>query len=160
MLGRNIEIRVPIGASLTLPWEFRGSSSSTARAKRRTVAGVRRSTPAIALGAAGERHAIRHYEMLGDTVLDRNYRTRSGELDLVVGHRDMTVFVEVKTRTAGGMHPFDSITYAKRSRLRGLAASWLAEHPRRASEIRFDAVGIVMTHAGELVSLEQCEIEM
>ncbi|MGI8557415.1 MAG: YraN family protein [Solirubrobacteraceae bacterium] len=115
-------------------------------------------TPTIALGRAGERLAVHHYEMLGAKVLDRNYRTRSGELDLVVAQRGAIVFVEVKTRTAGGMHPFDSLTYAKRTRLRMLAASWLAEHPHRATELRFDAVGIVMTHAGQLISLEQCEI--
>ncbi len=117
-----------------------------------------RTTPTNALGRAGECLAVRHYEMLGAKVLDRNYRTRSGELDLVVAHRGAIVFIEVKTRTEGGMHPFDSLTYAKRTRLRTLAASWLAEHPHRASELRFDAVGIVMTHAGELISLEQCEI--
>lgn len=125
---------------------------------RRTVGGMPKTAPTIALGRAGELLAIRHYEMLGATVLDRNYRARSGELDLVVAHRGTIVFVEVKTRTVGGMHPFEAITYSKRSRLRGLAASWLAAHSRRASDIRFDAIGIVTTRAGELVSLEQCEI--
>lgn len=157
-LGRNCPIRPPIAGVLTWLLQFRGSSSFAAVANARTVAGVPRSSPTLALGRAGERLAILHYERLGATVLERNYRTPSGELDLVVAHRGAVIFVEVKTRTTGGMHPFDSITYAKCSRLRGLASSWLAEHPRHASEIRFDAVGIVMSHQGEFVSLEQCEI--
>lgn len=117
-----------------------------------------RSVRRIELGRAGERLASQHYEMLGGTVLDRNYRTPSGELDLVVAHRDALIFVEVKTRTEGGMHPFDSITYAKRSRLRGLTAAWLNTHDRHASEIRLEAVAIVFSQNGELVSLERCEM--
>ncbi|GAC1484308.1 MAG: YraN family protein [Solirubrobacteraceae bacterium] len=110
------------------------------------------------LGRLGEDLAAVHYERLGYRLLERNYRTRAGELDLVVHNARATVFVEVKTRTAGGMHPFDSITYVKRTRLRRLAACWLAEHPGRAREVRFDVVGIVVTWEGELLSLEQVEI--
>ncbi|GAC1484301.1 MAG: hypothetical protein NVS1B9_00590 [Solirubrobacteraceae bacterium] len=43
------------------------------------------------------------------------------------------------------MDPFESITVAKRTRLRLRAASWLAEHPGRAGEVRFKGVGIVVT---------------
>jgi Holliday junction resolvase-like predicted endonuclease len=54
------------------------------------------------LGSAGERLALEHYERLGFELLAANHRTRAGELDLIVADRRTIVFVEVKTRRAGG----------------------------------------------------------
>lgn len=114
----------------------------------------------IYLGRLGEDLAVRHYGRLGYLVLERNYRVRAGELDLVVQDASATVFVEVKTRTRGGMDPHEAITAAKRRRLRVLAASWLLENPGRAGarELRIDVVAVVVTRAGRLVSLEQYEV--
>ena len=83
------------------------------------------------LGRLGERLALEHYERLGFRLLDRNCRTRAGEIDLVVCDSRTTVFAEVKTRRAGGLDPLLSITATKRRRMRALAAAWLADHPAR-----------------------------
>jgi putative endonuclease len=111
------------------------------------------------LGGAGERLALEHYERLGFELLARNHRTHPGELDLIVADRRAIVFVEVKTRRAGGLDPLVSITPRKRRRIRALAAEWLAEHPDhpRRAELRFDAVAVVLDQIGELVALEQLE---
>jgi Holliday junction resolvase-like predicted endonuclease len=89
----------------------------------------------------------------------RNHRTRAGELDLIVADGRTIVFVEVKTRSAGGLDPLLAITAQKRRRIRGLAAAWLAEHPGhpRRGELRFDAVAVVLDQSGGLVALEQLE---
>jgi putative endonuclease len=109
------------------------------------------------LGQAGERLALEHYERLGFRLLDRNYRTARGELDLIVCDRQTIVFTEVKTRRAGGLDPLLSITPRKIRRLRALAVQWLVAHPDRPrrSELRFDAVAVVIGTDGKLVALEQ-----
>jgi putative endonuclease len=111
------------------------------------------------LGRLGERLALEHYERLGFVLLERNYRTGIGEIDLVVCDRRATIFVEVKTRRAGGLDPLLSITALKRRRMRALAAAWLADHRERprSAMLRIDAVAIVVDERGALVSLEQFE---
>jgi putative endonuclease len=109
------------------------------------------------LGRAGERLALEHYERLGYELVQRNYRTRSGELDLIVADSQTIVFAEVKTRRRGGLDPLDSITPQKLRRLRRVAGEWLATQttlPRRP-ELRFDAVAVVIDARGKLVALEQ-----
>ncbi len=56
--------------------------------------------PRHSLGRLGERLAAEHLERLGYRVVARNYRTRFGELDLVVTDEEVLVFCEVKTRRA------------------------------------------------------------
>ena len=111
------------------------------------------------LGRLGERLALEHYERLGFVLLARNYRTLAGEIDVVVSDHRTTVFVEVKTRRAGGLDPVLSLTPLKRRRVRALAAAWLADHPARprTPALRIDAVAIVVDARGGLVSLEQFE---
>jgi putative endonuclease len=111
------------------------------------------------LGRLGERLALEHYQRLGFRLLDRNHRTRAGEIDLVVCNRRTTVFAEVKARRAGGLDPLLSITAIKRRRLRALAAAWLADHPDRprTAQLRIDAVAVVVDDCGALVALEQFE---
>jgi putative endonuclease len=111
------------------------------------------------LGRLGERLALEHYVRLGFHLLERNYRVRGGELDLIVYDGRTVVFAEVKTRRAGGWDPLESITQTKQRRLRMLAASWLSgqARPPGASELRFDAVGILVDARGRLVELDQRE---
>jgi putative endonuclease len=111
------------------------------------------------LGRLGERLALEHYERLGFRLLERNCRTRAGEIDLIVCDQSTTVFAEVKTRHAGGLDPLVAITPLKRRRMRSLAAAWLADHqtrPRTAA-LRIDAVAVVVDARGRLLSLEQFE---
>jgi putative endonuclease len=100
-----------------------------------------------ALGAAGEDVVAQWYTDAGYRVLDRNWRCREGELDLVVARPGSVVFCEVKTRrsTAFGS-PAEAVTITKQRRLRTLAARWLAEHPEaRARELRFDVASVLAT---------------
>jgi len=110
------------------------------------------------LGAAGEQLAAEHLERLGYRVLERNYRTRWGELDLVVAGQGTIVFCEVKTRRAGG-RPWDAIGPDKQRRVRRMAAAWLAEPRERpwAADLRFDAIGVTIDARGALVCLDHLE---
>ena len=117
------------------------------------------------LGAAGEEEAVRHLVRLGHAILDRNFRTRYGELDVVSATAECLVFCEVKTRTAGGRRgpatALEAVGPAKRRRLRLMAREWFRlrgpSHGRLPEGVRFDAVGVVLDTGGQLVALDHVE---
>jgi putative endonuclease len=95
-------------------------------------------------GAFGEELVARWYTDRGYEILARNWRTRSGELDLVAGTADVVVFCEVKSRssTAYGS-PFEAVTSAKQARLRRLALEWLEATGTRRPSLRFDVAAVL-----------------
>lgn len=108
---------------------------------------ARRARDAVA--AYGERVATRHLTDDGMEILDRNWRCRDGEIDIVAKDADSLVFCEVKTRrTTEYGSPAEAVVPAKARRLRRLAAAWLAAHDTHAPEIRFDVIGVVPRSAG------------
>ena len=120
------------------------------------------------IGRRGEELAARRFERLGFEVVERNYRTRAGEIDLIVRKDGTLVFCEVKAlvaRSGGGdVGPaflLEAVGPAKRAQVRQLARSWLADRcdgpGRRFNEFRFDAIGVLVTQAGELLQLEHIE---
>ena len=112
------------------------------------------------LGEAGEELAARHLLRRGFRILERNYRTRWGELDIVAFDGTTIAFVEVKSRIATpGRTPFESVHPRKREQVRRMAASWLGERPERpfARLLRFDAIGVTFDRAGTLMGLEHLE---
>src|SRR5918998_529914 len=82
-------------------------------------------------GSLGEQIAVDHLVEAGYEILDRNFRTRRGELDLIAADAGAIVFCEVKTRVAGGSSgpalALDAVGPVKRRRLRSLAMAWLRE---------------------------------
>src|SRR5688572_8332117 len=122
-----------------------------------------RPDPRRRLGALGERLAREHLQRAGYEVVERNYRSRRGEIDLIALGHGALVFCEMKTRIAGGRAgpagPLDAIGQSKRRRLRLLAREWLsAGRPRPDAEtLRFDAIGITLSSAGALLGLEHVE---
>jgi putative endonuclease len=98
----------------------------------------------LALGAAGEEQAAAWYRSRGYAVVDRNWRCREGELDLVVRRGSELVFVEVKTRRTDRFGtPAEAVTRAKQRRLRVLARRYLDTTHERAGSLRFDVVSIL-----------------
>ena len=78
----------------------------------------------------------------GYEVVDRNWRSSTGEIDLVVCCGSMLVFCEIKTRASDRYGPPEAaVGRAKQRRLRLLAAEWLAAHDRHGS-VRFDVAAI------------------
>lgn len=99
------------------------------------------------MGAAGEDRAVDWYRGRGYRVLDRNWRSRSGEIDLVVSQGRTLVFSEVKTRSGRVFgEPFEAVTVAKQARLRRLAAEWLRSRAGAfpgPMDVRFDVVSVI-----------------
>lgn len=97
------------------------------------------------LGAWGEAEAARFLETHGFNILERNVRTRYGELDIVARDGSVLVFIEVrtKTRTTHG-HPFETIDQRKQRKLIGMARWYLqARNLGENVDCRFDAVAVV-----------------
>lgn len=96
-----------------------------------------------ARGAWGEQVAARHYRRRGYEIVDRNWRSPTGELDLVVRRADLYVFSEVKTRRSESFGPAAAaVGISKQRRIRRLALEWLRAHDVYAAEMRFDVVAI------------------
>src|SRR5690606_2917223 len=80
----------------------------------------------------------------GCVILDRNWRCREGEIDIVARDGAAIAFVEVKTRSGSRFgHPAEAVHPAKLERLRRLAARWLSEHDAHAAEVRIDVVAVL-----------------
>ena len=96
------------------------------------------------LGDAGEALASAWYEAAGYEVLDRNWRCRHGEIDLVCRSGGTVVICEVKTRRSSAFGtPAEAVDRAKRRRLRVLAASWLRARGVRCESVRFDVASVM-----------------
>jgi putative endonuclease len=113
------------------------------------------------LGRLGEQLAADHLVRCGFEVVERNYRTRWGELDIVATDGHTLVFCEVKTRrlAPAGAEPLDAVGVRKRSQVRKMAGQWLVARTDRpyADAIRFDAIAVLLDRAGQLVRLEHLE---
>jgi putative endonuclease len=98
---------------------------------------------AQARGRAGEGAASRYLSGLGYAILDRNFKTRFGEIDIVARDDQTTVFVEVKRRDASGHG--EAAEFVNRSKMRkvvGAARVFAAKHGLSGGLIRFDVVAI------------------
>ncbi|MCV7148929.1 YraN family protein [Mycobacterium riyadhense] len=99
----------------------------------------------VQLGALGEALAVDHLMRLGLRILDRNWRCRYGELDVIAVDTTArtVVFVEVKTRTGDGYGGLaHAVPERKVRRLRRLAGVWLAGQDERWAAIRIDVIGV------------------
>jgi putative endonuclease len=105
------------------------------------------------LGKYGEERAAEYLIARGYEIIDRNWRSRIGEIDLVANQNGRIVFVEVKTRNGSGFgHPFEAITHEKISRMRRLAADWCSTKQVSGVKVRLDAVSVLIS--GGQVSIE------
>ncbi len=96
------------------------------------------------LGAVGEQLAVQWYVRRGFVVVERNWRCRHGELDLIVRRGVLLVVVEVKNRSSSAYgHPAEAVTWRKQQRIRRLTAQWLSERAVHGVELRFDVVAIL-----------------
>ena len=102
----------------------------------------RRNDSAPAIGSAREEQARHYLEARGLQLLERNYRSRCGEIDLIMRDGDCLVFVEVRYRKHSAYgSPAETVTHAKRRRITAAAQQYLQEYPSRL-DCRFDILGI------------------
>ncbi|WP_336208233.1 YraN family protein [Nonomuraea sp. LPB2021202275-12-8] len=95
------------------------------------------------LGRHGEQLAADYLQAEGMTIIERNWRCRYGEIDIIAEDGPSLVVVEVKTRSSGSHGTaLESVRPAKLARLRTLAAKWLAGQPRAFATVRIDVIAL------------------
>lgn len=94
------------------------------------------------IGVLGEEHIVQLLKDRGCTILERNYHSRFGEIDIIAEDGVCLLFVEVKTRTEGGMtEPFEAITPQKQQKIILTAGNYIVEH-RPNLQPRFDTAAV------------------
>jgi putative endonuclease len=102
-----------------------------------------------ALGQWGEDIAARHLVEQGMVILDRNWRTPFGEIDIIARDVNALIFCEVKTRRGNAFgDPSEAVVGDKERRLRTLAGQWLSLSGLRVRQVRFDVVKVVINGRG------------
>ncbi len=113
------------------------------------------------MGERGEQLAAEHLVRRGFAIVERNFRTRWGELDIVACDGQRLVFCEVKTLLArpGRRDPLEAVRPGKRAQVRRIAAQWLVQRSERprVGELRFDVIGVTIDRGGRLLELEHLE---
>lgn len=97
------------------------------------------------IGRRGEAAAAKLLERHGYEIIDRNWRCKAGEADIVALDEDTLVFIEVKTRVGidSGM-PEESVTARKRDRYERIAAWYLVDHDYSDMRVRFDVISVLV----------------
>lgn len=114
----------------------------------------------LRIGRAAEDFVAGKLAAAGWEIVERNARTRYGELDIVALDGRSLVFVEVKagreSSIFGPERPVFGVGPRKQLRIRRLATAWMMERrdAPRYEEIRFDAVGVTFDRAGRVVDAE------
>jgi putative endonuclease len=97
------------------------------------------------IGRKGEEAAARHLQSLGYVILERRFRTRAGEIDLVARDGNTLVFVEVKARTSLACgRPAEAVDCRKRGRIARVASLYLARRGGGEAACRFDVVEVLL----------------
>ena len=96
------------------------------------------------LGHRGETLAARYLKKAGYRIIETNYRTRLGEIDIIAKDGDTIVFVEVKTRAS--VHfgsPKWAVTPKKQRKISMVALTYLKDKNQNAARARFDVVAVI-----------------
>lgn len=116
----------------------------------------------LALGAWGEEQAVTFLQRQGMKILERNFRTPAGEIDIVARDRSYLVFVEVKTRRSARFGtPQEAVGVRKQRQILRTAQWYMQRKPTRLQP-RFDVVAILcqsgdspqVTHLADAFSLD------
>ena len=102
------------------------------------------------LGDRGEDYTARYLEKLGFHMVERNWHSRYGEIDIIAENEEYLLFVEVKTRKMGSMvSGEEAVTPQKQQKLRLTAECFLQQHPISSKQPRFDVASLVVNENGE-----------
>ncbi|GGA39859.1 YraN family protein [Paenibacillus physcomitrellae] len=108
-------------------------------------------------GAAGEQAAAELLLSADYRIVERNWRCRSGELDIIASKDGVLVIVEVRSRSAGALRfgsPAESVNTRKIRQVRETAAVYLHQTGQTMSPVRFDVIAVILDQAGRPVSTE------
>lgn len=106
------------------------------------------------VGKQGEAAALVFLQNLGYKIVARNYRTVTGEIDIIAQDKAILVFIEVKTRKTQTFGlPYEAVDFRKQAKIRKVALQFLAEKHVECRTLRFDVISILISSPGS------CKIE-
>lgn len=110
-------------------------------------------------GKIGEEEACRWLVKQGYSILQRNWRCRSGEVDIIAVREDLLIFVEVRSRSSnsGFGTPQESVDQRKMQQVRSTAAVYIQMSGEHTRQIRFDVIAVMMNHFGKIMSIDHLE---
>lgn len=109
------------------------------------------------IGKYGEDLAANFLQARGYEIIENNYYTRSGEIDLIARKDNFLIFVEVKTRKNFDFgHGEDNINWRKQQKIKKVMREYLNSHQSKAS-VRCDAIIIDLLPDGEVSHIEHME---
>ena len=109
-------------------------------------------------GVLGEKLARDYLKKQGYHILETNYRCPHGEIDIIARDKDFLVFTEVRTKTSLEFgSPEESITPAKKERIRATALHYQQSHDNLSRSWRLDVVAVELNKKGELSRIELIE---
>ena len=98
----------------------------------------------IDLGRAGEEAAAAYLTAQGYRIIDRNFRCKTGEIDIIAGDRETYVFIEVKTRQSSRFGaPAEAVTRQKQKQISRTALAFLSRHNLADAPARFDVISVL-----------------
>ena len=109
-------------------------------------------------GVLGEKLAADFLVRRGYTIIEKNFRCREGEVDIICRKAEYVVFVEVRTKHGRGFGPpEESVTETKKQHLRSIAARYLESHAGLPADLRIDFVAVELDRDNRLRRIEIIE---
>ncbi len=97
------------------------------------------------IGHTGEKIAVKYLKKHGYKIIERNFKLKCGEIDIVAKQGECICFIEVKTRTSNSFaEPYEAVDYKKQKKLYRLAEIWLSMHKLHNALCRFDIVSVLL----------------
>ena len=108
------------------------------------------------IGYSGESKACDFLKRRGYRILERNYRSPHGEVDIVASKGPLLIFCEVKTRTVGGLdEALEAVDEQKQGRIIKVAEHYLAINDPKVNQCRFDVIALLKN--GSVWTIEHVE---
>lgn len=97
------------------------------------------------VGKIGENSACEYLQQKGYLIIERNYRSKGGEIDIIIQKANRIIFVEVKTRVGDSKgRPYESVNYYKLSHLKRAINFYLLQNPHKNSKLSIFVIGIIL----------------
>ncbi len=111
------------------------------------------------VGKFGETEAVRYLKKKKYEIIDTNYHTKFGEIDIIAKNREYIIFAEVKTRMQGSMfQPRQAVTTSKQNKIKMTAAMYLSRMTENTElQPRFDVIEVIVGYDGTV--LKCCGLE-
>ncbi len=102
------------------------------------------------IGEIGEDLAVEFLKRNDYNMLERNYRNRIGEIDIIAEDSGVLCFIEVKTRTSVNFgFPFDAISRSKQRKISQTVLTYLKAHNKPEGDFRFDVIAVMLDGTGK-----------